>query len=349
VRSMERGESVGRGTRGRDPGAPGSGNPPADSPRKTSGLWFPFFHILIDLGIWRALSKKATKLYPVICKFADFETGECFPSLRTLSKLSGISLTRIREAVDELVDKGLLTCEKGDSQRSNRYRVVRLGVPAADTRGSVPGSPVSGEATPPASVPGTPVGPPGAQNYTQLTITKVTNTKNNGGGGGDLLEGVGDLVHVIAGELGLKKTGVAELEELLNGYGVEWVGEAFKESVRRGKLTLRYMEGILKNWKRSGRAAPMLRSEADRDDRAARSSEAERERAAFIRRAEEGKKAFERVEQVIAGLPAGALDLLKAEAEVECDRERIPAVVREAMVTSKVRKKVARDYGIQGL
>ena len=113
---------------------PDAASSAGDSPWKASGLWFPFFHVLIDLGIWKALSKKATKLYPVICKFADFETGECYPSLRTLSKLSGMGLTRIREAVDELVEKGLLTCEKGDSQRSNRYKVVRLGVPTTNTR-----------------------------------------------------------------------------------------------------------------------------------------------------------------------------------------------------------------------
>jgi DnaD/phage-associated family protein len=194
------------------------------------------------------------------------------------------------------------------------------------------------------------VGPPGAQNYTQLTITKVTSTKNEGGGGGgDLLEGMGDLVQVIAGELGLKKTGVGELEELLHEYGVDWVGEAFKESVRRGKLTLRYMEGILKNWKRTGRAVPRLKSEADRDARIARSSEAEQERAAVLRRAEAGKKAFELVERVIATLPAEDLALLKDQSEVECDREGVPGVVRDAMVTSKIRKKVARDYGIEGL
>lgn len=327
------------------------GPPPAGAspPRRNLGLWFPFFHVLIDLGIWKSLSKKATKLYPVICKFADFETGECYPSLRTLARLSGLGLTRIREAVDELVEKGLLTCEKGDRQRSNRYRVIQLGVPETGTRGSLPGTPLSAAATPHGSAAGTPVGPPGAQNYTQVTITKVTSTKNDGDAAGGFLEGAGDLVQVIAGELGLKKTGVGELEELLGEYGVEWVGESFKEAVRRGKLTLRYMEGILKNWRRMGKTAPKLKSEADRDVRTELQVQADQDRHRILQRAEDGRKAFERVEQAIAGLPDRERSLLRAQAEIECEQERIPWIVRDAMITSKIRKKVAERFGIEGL
>jgi DnaD/phage-associated family protein len=326
----------------------GEASPSASLPWKTSGLWFPFFHVLIDLGIWKSLSKKASKLYPVICKFADFDTGECYPSLRTLSKLSGIGLTRIREAVDELVAKGLLTCQKGDSQRSNRYKVVRLGVPVPTTRVPDSGTPSVQAGSTPGPVPGSPVGPPGAQNYTQLTITKVTSTKNNSEDGGGLLEGAEDLIQIIAGELGLKKTGVGELESLLSAYGVEWVDEAFKESVRRGKVTLRYMEGILKNWRNKGRAIPKLKGDADREFRLEHSAKVDRERVESLRRAEEGKKAFELVEQTIAKLSDRELTMLKAQAEIECEQEAVPGVVRDAMVKSKMRQKVAQKYGIAG-
>jgi hypothetical protein len=109
------------------------------------------------------------------------------------------------------------------------------------------------------------------------------------------------------------------------------------------------MEGILRNWRRTGHAMPKLKSEADRDAREARSLKAEGDRAATVRRAEDARKAFELVEQVLATLPERELALLKAEAEIECDQEGIPGVVRDAMVTSKVRKSVAKKFGIQGL
>ena len=52
--------------------------------RPASTLWFAFPHEIIRSGIWKQLSKRAKAVYPVICTFADFKTGECYPSIRTL-------------------------------------------------------------------------------------------------------------------------------------------------------------------------------------------------------------------------------------------------------------------------
>jgi len=309
--------------------------------RPAAELWFPFQLGLIHSGLWASLSKKATKVFPVICAFADFKTGECYPSTATVARLSGVSKFRVLEAIEELIKKGLVKCRKGDSTHSNHYTIMFWS-------GHVSCPPRPQNVAAPGHEPMPPVATPSAQNYSQITITKVTNTKNEGGAGGDLLEGAEDLVQVIAGELGLKKTGVGELGELLNTYGVEWVGEAFKEAVRRGKLTLRYMEGILKNWKQTGRALPRLKSEVDRELRTEKLVQGERKRAESLRRADEGQKAFELVEQTIAKLPDRELALLKAEAEVECDQESVPGIVRDTMVTSKIRQKVAHRYGIAG-
>lgn len=310
--------------------------------RHPSNLWFPFQLGLIHSGLWASLSKKATKVFPVICAFADFKTGQCYPSAATVARLSGVSKFRVLEAIEELIKKGLLKCRKGDSTHSNHYTVIFWS-------GHVSWPPRSQNVTTPGHEPMPPVATPSAQNYSQITITKVTNTKNEATeAGGDLLEGAADLVQVIADELGLKRTGVGELQRLLDAYGVEWAGEAFKEAVRRGKLTLRYMEGILKNWKRTGKVAPQFRSEAERDARTVILARTEQDRAQGLRRAEEGRKAFELVEQTIATLSERELAVLKAQAEVECEQESIPGIVRDAMVTSKVRRKVADRFGIAG-
>jgi DnaD/phage-associated family protein len=312
------------------------------SPRSPASLWFPFQLGLIHSGLWASLSKKAAAIFPVICAFADFKTGQCYPSTATVARLSGVSKFRVLEAIEELSRKGLLKVRKGDSTHSNHYTVMFWGGHASCPPRSQNETTGGHEAMPP-------VATPGAQNYSQITITKVTNTKNDASAGGDLLEGAEDLVQIIAGELGLKRTGVGELQQLLDAYGVEWVGEAFKEAVRRGKLTLRYMEGILKNWRRTGRVAPRLKSDVERDTRAEFLARSGQNRLDAHRRAEERERAFALVETAIAKLPERELALLKAEAEVECEQEAIPGIVRDAMVTSKVRRKVADKFGIPGL
>src|SRR5881394_201377 len=94
---------------------------------RAGGFWFPFAHDIIRSGTWRALSKRAKAVYPVICAFADFTTGECFPSLATLQDLSGIGRSWVAKAISELVLAGLIVRRSGDHSHSNRYRVVLWG------------------------------------------------------------------------------------------------------------------------------------------------------------------------------------------------------------------------------
>src|SRR5262245_16697815 len=111
-------------TRGTPESSAADGGERVKSERQPSSLWFPFQLGLIHSGLWASLSKKATKVFPVICAFADFKTGQCYPSTATVARLSGVSKFRVLEAIEELIKKGLLKCRKGDSTHSNHYTVM---------------------------------------------------------------------------------------------------------------------------------------------------------------------------------------------------------------------------------
>lgn len=93
-------------------------------------------HLVFELG----LSAPAIGLYVVFLKFADNETGESFPSKKTLAKSVKMSEPTVSKYVDELCDAGLVRSfhrwrdEKGNvsdaksdkfnSQTSNAYIVL---------------------------------------------------------------------------------------------------------------------------------------------------------------------------------------------------------------------------------
>jgi DnaD/phage-associated family protein len=71
---------------------------------------------------------KAT--YGAICKYANVETGVCYPSLTTLAKKAGCGKKRVIKSINNLVNAGYIKKERrrGDNyeNKSNLYKVIDL-------------------------------------------------------------------------------------------------------------------------------------------------------------------------------------------------------------------------------
>lgn len=334
--------------RGDEAGPPG---PPARTP---SGFWFPFAHEIIRSGTWRGLSKRAKAVFPVICAFADFTTGECYPSLATIERLSGVGRSWVAKAIQELVEKGLILRRSGDPRHSNRYRVVPWG-------GAAAAPPQSHNGTPPGAAPAPGAVPERHSNYTQVTIANVNTSKNDyrrrragpppdspaapgrpagGGGGGNL-----DVMGLLTRELGLKEAGQRQLRDLIERYTAARVDEACEEAVAQGRPTLKYMAGILRNWEREGRVVRATRREADEERRRQDRREREEKARRAVRRAE----VFEEAKSRLAECGAEELDGWRGAASAEADAVGLRGALKDAFVESKILLRVAEKYGIRGL
>lgn len=62
-------------------------------------------------------------VYTMLCARADND-GRCFPSITKLSKDAGVSKDTVIRRLKILEEKGLLSKEKGNSVKSNRYQLL---------------------------------------------------------------------------------------------------------------------------------------------------------------------------------------------------------------------------------
>ena len=62
-------------------------------------------------------------VYTMLCARAD-ANGKCFPSLTKLAKDAGVSKDTVVRRMKILEQKGLLSIEKGNSVKSNRYQLL---------------------------------------------------------------------------------------------------------------------------------------------------------------------------------------------------------------------------------
>jgi Helix-turn-helix domain len=71
------------------------------------------------------LSRAAKQIAPLLAMFADWRSGECWPSQSQLAELSGMTTRSIRDAVKELERDLVLVVEKDATGRgSKRYRLL---------------------------------------------------------------------------------------------------------------------------------------------------------------------------------------------------------------------------------
>lgn len=88
---------------------------------------------LFTSGLAAQIGMSAFGLWLAIKSHADYNTGECWPGMHRLSKLTGLSLGSVSNGVQALVDAKLLrVVSKGRGKRGNKYVArermdVRLG------------------------------------------------------------------------------------------------------------------------------------------------------------------------------------------------------------------------------
>jgi hypothetical protein len=88
---------------------------------------------LFTSGVAAEIGMNAFGVWQAIKSHADFSTGVCYPGMRRLAKLTGLSLGCVSNSVQTLVDAKLLRIvTKGQGKRGNKYIArerldVRLG------------------------------------------------------------------------------------------------------------------------------------------------------------------------------------------------------------------------------
>ena len=310
-------------------------------------LWFPFALKIIHTGKWASLSLPARAVYPAICAFADFGTHECYPSISTIARTAGVSPRAVTNAIKELVAIGLLTRESGrekarkDAKQKgqlkdpgnwplNRYRVVIWPMESGAIPYSIPcQTPMASDSRG--------VWHDMPTNDIQSTTAKRTTTPT---GGDEAKEFV--LLQVCASELGLRKMGMHDLEELLDRYGTDWLRAATEEAVSRNRRSLAYVKGILKRWDAKGRP-----SRVSKRDEASATARREKDQTA-----ENGNRILEArmlAEKRLSECAQGEIADWTRQAEQDANEKKIHRFALKSFIRSCLLVRVAEKYGIEGL
>lgn len=75
----------------------------------------------------------AVRLAGAIARYRNFETGECWPSVATLSSDLGVQSRAVQKAREQLVRRGHLIVKQGNGRASNTYHLVFGEVSKSDT------------------------------------------------------------------------------------------------------------------------------------------------------------------------------------------------------------------------
>lgn len=146
------------------------------------------FAILPEWLLDAEVSDRAVRLYAVLARYADGETGTCFPSRTTLGKRLHCGVDAVDRAMRALIDYGAVTKEerrtpRGD-QTSNTYTVRWTRAGAGGSR--------AGAATPPPLDSGHPSRSGAAQNESQGNETHDRN--ENSSPRGDAVKDLADRI-----------------------------------------------------------------------------------------------------------------------------------------------------------
>jgi DNA-binding transcriptional regulator YhcF (GntR family) len=77
---------------------------------------------LIKCGLYAELQPTSIVVYNVLLSYANFKTGVCFPSVTTISALSGLDRKTVIQAIKELEDWGLIQVNR----RKGSHNVYQL-------------------------------------------------------------------------------------------------------------------------------------------------------------------------------------------------------------------------------
>ena len=85
------------------------------------------YHEIVKNGFLTGLSSSAIRVYLVLLVYANYETGWSYPTVKTISRLSGVDKNRISKATKELDSFGLITKSRAGKrfEYKNYYRIVK--------------------------------------------------------------------------------------------------------------------------------------------------------------------------------------------------------------------------------
>ena len=90
----------------------------------STSYFFRVEHDLLRSEAFKTLGGSAIKVYLVIGLYSDFGTDWAYPSIRTIASQAGLSRQTVLDAIEQLVQMGLLAANKAKG-RSTAYRIIR--------------------------------------------------------------------------------------------------------------------------------------------------------------------------------------------------------------------------------
>ncbi len=84
------------------------------------------YHKIIRNGLWARLSSPAIRVYGVLLTYAHYETGWSYPTIKTITRLSGVNKNLVYRSLRELELTGLIQKRKGKKTFGfrNGYRII---------------------------------------------------------------------------------------------------------------------------------------------------------------------------------------------------------------------------------
>lgn len=189
------------------------------------------------------LSPNAKLLYVILCMYANRDK-ECFPSYETLLNDTGIkSRATLSNAIKELKDIGILEVINRQKENASNIYIIKDNLVQYINEASLTNelalvqklnkasSKIEHELKP--------------YNYNQKELN--SSCSSNSSDMGEIYK-----YYEQAG-FGVINGKVAEfLDAMVEMYSKEWVMKAIDQAVKNAKYNLKYVEGILMNWKRDG-------------------------------------------------------------------------------------------------
>ena len=99
------------------------------------------FSIVPEQVLDADISDRAVRIYALLARYADNETGKCFPSRETLAKRAGCHVRSVGRAIDELIEIGAVEKshrKDGNGFTSNLYVVKKVVTRAPQGRAPTP-------------------------------------------------------------------------------------------------------------------------------------------------------------------------------------------------------------------
>jgi len=78
------------------------------------------YHEIVKNGLWARLSSPAIRVYGVLLTYAHYKTGWSYPTVKTITRLSGVNKNLVFRAIRELELTGLI--EKRKARKKFGFR-----------------------------------------------------------------------------------------------------------------------------------------------------------------------------------------------------------------------------------